>query len=255
MIPRSRSFPKAIRLITGIALMVGVLGISGCNTWLYKYYFGDDLATDTSIEKAPAQLAVEGSQKMQDKDYEEALKDFQQLKERYPYSKYAILAELKVGDAHFQMKNYAEAAVAYEEFSRLHPRNEVVPYVLYQLGMCHFLSFDSVDRDSEETHLAMEAFKRVMEAYPQSPYARKAEKQLFECKKRIAAYEFMIARFYYRRGEYSSAAQRLEKLLKDYPEAIEDLKYREDAEEMHGKSVRYVEERQGKKSIWSRLGF
>jgi outer membrane protein assembly factor BamD len=162
-------------------LLIFALGISGCDSYLVKFYFGDTFSKDSSssIEKSAEQLVIEGTQKMQKKDYEDAIKAFQQLKERYPYSKYAILAELKLGDAHFYNKDYTDAAIAYEEFARLHPRNEIVPYVLYQIGMCHFLSFSSVNRDQEETRLAMEAFQRLIQAFPQTEYALKAKQQSF----------------------------------------------------------------------------
>ena len=120
--------------ITVLFLPILMLGISGCDSYLVKFYFGDTFGkgSSSSVERSAEQLVMEGMQKMQKKDYEDAIKDFRQLKERYPYSKYAILAELKLGDAHFLNKDYADAAIAYEEFARLHPRNEVVPYVLYQ---------------------------------------------------------------------------------------------------------------------------
>ena len=177
-----------------------------------KFYFGDTFGKGSSstVEKSADQLAADGMLKMQKKDYEDAVKDFRQLKERYPYSKYAMLAELKLGDAHFYNKDYTEAAIAYEEFARLHPRNEVVPYVLYQIGMCHFLSFTTVDRDQEETRLAIESFQRLVQTFPDSEYALKARKQLFECQKRIAAHEYHVGRLYYIMGEYYAARERLE---------------------------------------------
>jgi outer membrane protein assembly factor BamD len=246
---------RFFRLFVVFPFLIGLLGISGCNSWIFKYYFGDEFSTNSAMEKAPAQLAMEGSQKMRDKDYDDALKAFQQLKERYPYSKYAILAELKVGDAHFYKGDYPEAAIAYEEFARLHPRNEVVPYVLYQIGMCHFLSFKSVDRDQEETALAVDAFKRLIQSHPDSQYARKAEKQLFECQKRIAAHDFTVAKFYHRRGEHISAKQRLEKLIEEYPQAVEDLKYQKEIQKMLADSNHEVEKGGSKESIWTRIGF
>lgn len=247
---------RASRLIAYLPMLMVLVGISGCNSWFAKYYFGDEFDKPASeTEKAPAQLALEGSEKMRDKDYDDALKDFQQLKERYPYSKYAILAELKVGDAYYYKKDYTEAAVAYEEFVRLHPRNEVAPYVLYQIGMCHFLSFRSVDRDQEETQLAMDSFNRLVQAYPDSEYSRKAQKQLFECQKRIVAHEVAVARFYSRRGEYRSAKQRLDKVMADYPAAVKDLRCENEVEEMQTLCASEINKGEKKDSVWTRIGF
>lgn len=239
-----------------LLLACALLGFSGCSSYLVNFYFGDLFgggASDT--EKNAQQLAMDGIQKMKEKDYGDAVKDFQQLKERYPYSKFAILAELKLGDAYFFDKKYADAAIAYEEFVRLHPRNEVVPYVLYQVGMCHFLSFSTIDRDQEETRLAMEGFQRVIQAYPGSEYARRAKKQLFECQKRTVAREFYIGEFYFKQERYTPAMDRLSKISKSYPEAVKALGYQERVEQMLAECEKHVDQGERKPSIWTRLGF
>jgi outer membrane protein assembly factor BamD len=245
-------------LITTVFLPILCSGICGCDSYLMKFYFGDTFGKGSSstVEKSAEQLVMDGMQKMQKKDYEAAIKDFQQLKERYPYSKYAILAELKLGDAHYFNGDYADAAIAYEEFARLHPRNDVVPYVLYQNGMCHFLSFTSIDRDPEETRLAMEVFQRLIQAYPQSEYSMKAKKQLFECQKRIVAHEFHVGRLYFIMGEYYAAKDRLELIDRKYPEAVKDLGYEDQLAKMVAASENRVNASDWKRpSIWSRMGF
>lgn len=238
-------------------LLVAVSGISGCDSYLVKFYFGDTFSkgSSTGVEKSADQLAVDGMQKMQKQDYDDAVKEFRQLKERYPYSKYAMLAELKLGDAHFFNKEYSEAAIAYDEFARLHPRNEVIPYVLYQIGMCHFLTFTTVDRDQEETRLAMEAFQRVLQTFPDSEYAMKAKKQLFECQKRIASHEFHVGRLYYIMGEYYAARERLDAVSRKYPEALKDLGCEDELARMLTASEQRVNEGGKKPSVWTRWGF
>ena len=230
---------------------------TGCGTSLTNYYFGDlfGKSKSSTIERSAEQLALDGMQQMRDKDYDDALKSFQQLKEHYPYSKYAILAELKLGDAHFYNKDYGNAVIAYEEFARLHPRNEVIPYVLYQIGMCHFLSFSTVDRDQEETRLAIEAFQRLIQTYPQSEYAQRGKKQLFECQKRIVAHEFQVGQFYFRLEQYASAKVRLDMIKETYPEAVKDLGYQDEIDQMLARCATEVVKEKKKPSIWTRIGF
>jgi outer membrane protein assembly factor BamD len=251
--PAGNFFRPAVLLL----LPILILGISGCDSYLVKFYFGDTFGkgSSSSTEKSAEQLALDGVQKMQKRDYEGAVKAFQQLKEHYPYSKYAILAELKLGDAHFQNKEYTDAAIAYEEFARLHPRNEVIPYVLYQIGMCHFLSFTTIDRDPEETRLAMESFQRLIQTYPNSEYTLKAKKQLFECQKRIVAHEFYVGRLYYVMGEFYAARERLEPINRNYPQAVKDLGYEEQVEKILAASQNRLNEGGKKPSVWTRWGF
>lgn len=254
------SFPlntsrSKFRLFRYVPLLILLLFTTGCGTNLVQYYFGDLFGKGSSTaEKNAQQLAFEGTQKMKDKKYGDALKAFKELKEHYPYSKYAILAELKIGDAQFYDKKYNEAALAYDEFARLHPRNEVVPYVLYQIGMCHFLSFSTIDRDPEETRLAMESFQRLIQAYPKSEYATKGRKQLFECQKRFVAHEYYVGEFYFNRHEYRPAKDRLDKITKLYPDAVRDLGYQESVARMLPECEKHLGDEK-KPSIWTRLGF
>jgi len=247
------------RFVRYFPLLFLLLCISGCGTSLTQFYFGDlfgkKTSSETQKEKDAALLAQEGMQKMREKDYVDALKAFQQLKERYPYSQFSALAELKIGDANFYRKDYSDAVLAYEEFSRLHPRNDVIPYVLYQIGMCHFLSFSSIERDPEETQAAIEAFQRLIQVYPQTEYARKAGKQLFECQKRIVAHEFSVGEFYYRCEEYRSSKARLDKISQIYPQAVKDLGYDEAIRRMLVDCDRNISKGDKQPSIWTRLGF
>lgn len=256
MSPPSHFVGTILRFVRYLPILVLLLFNSGCGTYIGEYYFGDLFGKGSStVERNAEQLALDGMRQMKEKDYDEALKSFQQLKEHYPYSKYAILAELKIGDAQFQKKNYSDAALAYEEFARLHPRNEVVPYVMYQIGMCHFLSFSTVDRDQEETRLAMESFQRLMQAYPGSEYAVKGRKQLMECQKRIVAHEYYVGRFYFRRGEYRSAKARLDMIQQKYPEAVKELGYQEAIGKMLVESEKEIAKGEKKPSVWTRWGF
>jgi outer membrane protein assembly factor BamD len=262
MLEKNMRFPfRLVRNLFRVAVLfllsIPIIGVGGCDSYLVKFYFGDTFSKGSSsaVEKSAEQLAAEGMQKIQKKDYEDAVKDFRQLKERYPYSKYAMLAELKLGDAHFYNGDYTDAAIAYEEFARLHPRNEVIPYVLYQIGMCHFLAFSDIDRDQEETRLAIEAFQRLIQTFPDSEYALKANKQLFECQKRIAAHEFHVGRLYFIMGEYYAARERLEVVNRKYPQAIKDMGYDVELDKMLTASANRVNEGGKKPSFWHRWGF
>ncbi len=162
---------------------------------------------------------------------------------------------MKLGDAYFYNKNYSEAAMTYEEFVRLHPRNDVTPYVLYQVGMSHFLTFSAVDRDPEETKTAMQAFEKVIQNFPQSEYAAKSEKQILECKKRIIFHMFGVAKHYYINKYYSAAKTRLDTMMRQYPQAVADLGYGPRVEKMLAKCEAEIAKGERKPDFWTRVGF
>jgi outer membrane protein assembly factor BamD len=239
-----------------LLLLIAFSAFNGCSLNLKQFYPGNLFSKKSStIDKTAEQLAVSGMARLEKKDYAKAAEDFKRLKEHYPYSKYAILADSKLGDAYFGERKYGEAAMSYEEFVRLHPRNEVVPYILYQAGMSHFLTFTTVDRDPEETMTAMQTFKKVIQNFPQSEYAAKSEKQIMECKKRIIAHMFGVARHYYINGCYAAAKTRLDTMTQKYPQAVSDLGYGPTVGKMLAKCNKEVAKGARKPDFWTRAGF
>ncbi len=62
------------------------------------------------------ELALRGMEAYDAGNYRRAVEHFQKLKDIYPFSRYAILAELKLGDAHYRLEQYEDALFAYEDF-------------------------------------------------------------------------------------------------------------------------------------------
>ena len=52
-----------------------------------------------------------------------AIETFQSIVDNYPYSDYAVLAELKIADGYFADHKYEEALSYYRDFSDLHPQH------------------------------------------------------------------------------------------------------------------------------------
>jgi outer membrane protein assembly factor BamD len=186
-----------------------VAGLTGC-AWFKS----------NRVETAE-ELAVKGMESFEDEDYLDALKAFNTLKERYPYSRYAILAELKVADAHFYRKEYPEAIAGYEEFARLHPKNEVIPYVLYQVGESYYKQLLSEDRDQTSTREAILSFERLLKTHPNSTYASQADEKIRNCRELLAEHELYVGRFYYKAKRYRAALGRFESLLAGYQDVLE----------------------------------
>ncbi len=170
------------------------------------------------LEKSPEELMREGMSAFRDGDYGEAVTFFQNLKDRYPYSKLAVQAELKLGDALFGRKEFEEALEVYIEFEKLHPKNESIPYVIYQQGMCNFLRMNTIDRDQTNTKNALKEFERLMAEFPTSPFSSQAQRRIRACLVNLAEYEFYVGHFYFKAGHYLAALRRFEYLITHYPD-------------------------------------
>ena len=190
-------------LILGICLFL----LSGCSLF----------EESSQMNKSAQQLAAEGAAAFMNEDYKDAVKAYTDLKDWYPFSKYAILAELKIADAHFHLEEYDEAVVAYEGFEKMHPKNEAVPYVINQIGLCWFNQIDTVDRDSAPAENAMTQFQRLLRQYPDNELAEEAVARIEACIDNIAGHELYVANHYNKTKSYKAALKRYEYIVEFFP--------------------------------------
>ena len=213
-----------MRHIATICLIV-LLVATGCSTikGQWNKIFGTD-ETGTAQE-----LAWEGMDAYQNGKYSKALEKFQRLKDNYPFSKYAILAELKIADAHYKREEYEDAVFAYENFEQLHPRNEAVPYVIYQIGRCYYDQIDTPDRDQTSAQKALETFQRLVKQFPRDKYSTRAAEHIKTAQKSLAGHAYIVGTFYYKSKHYKAALHRFMSIISDYP----DVGY-------HQKALEYI---------------
>lgn len=158
------------------------------------------------------------------RNFVDAVPAFEELREKFPLSPYAVLAELRLGEAHYQQDEFVEATHYFENFRRLHPSNPQVPYSIYMTGMCHYQQILSIDRDQTFAQAAVEQFQQLVELYPRSPYAGLALCKIAEAKKRLAEHEYFVGSFYLRTKNYKGAIERFNNALRRYPHHIEQDK-------------------------------
>ncbi|MBT3175560.1 MAG: outer membrane protein assembly factor BamD [Desulfobacula sp.] len=194
-----------------LLLFTIVLLVSGCSLFESSH----------EMEKSAEELVSEGSSAFMDEKYKNAIKAYTDLKDWYPFSKYAILAELKIADSYYHLEKYDEAVLAYEAFEKMHPKNDAVPYVIYRTGLCWFNQLDTVDRDQTPAKNSMDQFKRLIDQYPESEYVQEAEEKIQLCVENLSAHEFYVANFYYKTKKYKSALKRYESLVTNYPNSKE----------------------------------
>ena len=187
-------------------LLVALLVISGC-AWF-----------ETKEERTAQELVSDGVDQFNDGDYKKAIESFENLKDWYPFSKFVILAELKTADAYYHLKSYEEAVAGYEEFENLHPRNEAIPYIIYQTGLCYFEQIDTIDRDHTPATKALEIFLRLQKQFPDNLYAIRAEEHIKKCIKTLAGHEFYVAFFYFKTKHYKAALNRFKWVIANYPD-------------------------------------
>jgi outer membrane protein assembly factor BamD len=205
-----------VKLVRGhiFGCLAAILMLSGCSSLQQRI----DKLLGKEEGNTAQELAWEGMDAYESGKYTIAIEKFQKLKDYYPFSKYAILAELKIGDAHYQREEYEEAVFEYENFEKLHPRNEAIPYVIYQIGMCYYEQIKTPDRDQTSALKALETFQRLIKQFPQDPYALRSKENINKCVKSLAGNAYGIGIFYYKSKHFKAALQRFMSVVSEYPD-------------------------------------
>jgi outer membrane protein assembly factor BamD len=172
-----------------------------------------------------------GVDELEASNWAEANKFLEYVKTKYPFSKYAALAELRLADVKFKQDRYAEAAEAYKAFVQLHPTNEEVDYAEYRAGLSRyreapedFIFFPpAFEKDQRSLHQAVTELRDFVQTRPDSKYAPEAKKLLETSLARLAEHEWYVAWFYYKRQRWTGAAGRLETLVQKYPGTKHDV--------------------------------
>ncbi len=109
-----------------------------------------------------------------------------------------------------------EAIASYEEFVKLYPKHDLAPYAFYMLGECYRIQVKSPEKDLTYLKKASEYYKKVMEKFPQSDYAKKARERIRDVEELMARHEFVVGSFYYRLRKYNAAAGRFKYIVDRY---------------------------------------
>jgi len=174
-------------------------------------------------------LYTEAKDKLDNRDYEQAIKYYEKLEARFPYGRYAQQAQLEIAYAYYKDNEPAQAITAIGRFIKLHPNHPNVDYAYYLKGLANFnedLGWtgyisreDMTERDPKAARESFEAFKELVTRYPESRYAPDSIARMNYLVNALASHEIHVARFYMKRGAYVAAANRVQYALKTYPRA------------------------------------
>src|SRR5690554_444743 len=138
-----------------------------------------------------------GEQAFNSKDYLEAIRRFNIVRNQFPYSKYAALAELRIGDAYFAQEQYQTAIEQYRSFLQLHPNHEKSTYTYYQVALSYYQQMPgdwwflppSYEKDLSRAREAIRELGLFLRHFPDSEYAKDASKKLSIARRRMADHE------------------------------------------------------------------
>lgn len=179
-------------------------------------------------DNPPSELYATAQQKLQDGNFKGAITQLEALDNRYPFGPYSQQVQLDLIYAYYKSADLPLAQASIDRFMRLNPTHPNIDYVLYMRGLTDmalddsalqgFFGIDRSDRDPQHAKAAFRDFNQLIQSYPNSQYATDAQKRLMFLKDRLAKHELAVAQYYTKRGAYVAVVNRVEQMLRDYPD-------------------------------------
>ncbi len=181
---------------------------------------------DKTANWSPNRIYAEARDEANAGSYDKAIPLFEKLEGRAAGTPLAQQAQLEKAYAHYKAGEQAQAQATLDRFIKLHPASPAIDYALYlkgitnfndNLGMFSFLSRqDLSERDQKAAKESFEAFKELVNRFPDSRYTPDARSRMTYIVNSLAQYEVHVARYYYNRGAYVAAINRAQSALTDY---------------------------------------
>jgi len=185
--------------------------------------------TDETSGWSAQKLYGEAKDAMANRAWDRAIKYLEKLEARYPYGRFAQQAQLDVSYAYWKQGERASAIAAADRFIKLYPSHTNVDYAYYLKGLVNFNENsglfsildnpDMTERDSKGTRESFEAFKELVNRFPDSKYTEDAQARMRYLVNSLAQYEVHVARYYMKRGAFVAAANRAQFAVQNYPRA------------------------------------
>jgi outer membrane protein assembly factor BamD len=206
----------------GLAALLA-LSVSACSTLSSLWPFGGSSDSSDSAEVAAnsANVPVEelynrGVDSMNAKKYGTASQQFDLVEQNFPYSSWAVNAQLMQGYSLYLQQHYTDAIGTLDRFIQLHPAHRDIAYAYYLRSLCYYEQISDIQRDQKSTQEAITALQEVVNRFPDSAYARDARLKIDLCRDHLAGKEMEIGRYYERQHLYTAAINRFQRVVDDY---------------------------------------
>jgi outer membrane protein assembly factor BamD len=201
------------------ALLATLLALAACST----------PSKDVSPGATAERLYREARDDIDSGSYERAIKALERVEGLAAGSLLAQQALLDMAYLNWRTGERAQALSSVERFIKLNPSSPALDYALYLRGVINFIDDlglfgtafgqDVSERDQQAAREAWQAFKQLVDQFPQSRYAPDARLRMNHIVNALAAYEVHVARYYFRRGAYVAAAARAQAAVAEYAQS------------------------------------
>ncbi len=207
---------------------IAALAIAGC---------GSGQPPDPTLGFPPEKLYAEAREEIDNGRWQAAIKALERVEARYPFGRWAQQAQIDMAYVYYKDGDRTMALATTDRFLKQYPNHPALDYVYYLRGLINFNeqqgwlarlgNQDLSERDQLAAREAFDAFKEVIQRFPESKYAADSEARMKYLVNAMASGEVHVARYYFQRGAYVAAINRAHGAVRQYSQApaIEEALY------------------------------
>ena len=138
----------------------------------------------------------------------------------YDQSEFLAKAKLAIADSWYReggAAGLAQAEAEYKDFILFYPMMEEAAESQEKICMIHYKQMDKADRDPSQALRAEDECRQLVVQFPNSKYVAETQQLLRNIQEALADSEYKVGSFYYKRGSNPAAANRLTRLVDQYP--------------------------------------
>ncbi len=178
-------------------------------------------------EKSSAEISYTRAMKLlKNKNYSEAATEFEKIDDEFPFSKWAAKAQTMAVYARYKNEDYAKLFAVTDDFLRLNPNSEYVPYMLYMKGLAYYTQIPDIERAQDNTQQASAIFRELVIRFSETDYAADAREKLIFIDEHLAGAKMSIGRYEIQKHNYVGAIENFNEVVQRYrqtkqvPEAL-----------------------------------
>jgi outer membrane protein assembly factor BamD len=209
----------AARKAVGALVLLWAAGgaLAGCSMFDDFNPFGAERYKAVIEPDVPASKVYDqGLAKLANGAPQDAAKKFTDLGKQYPGSDWARKGLIMTTYAEYQAGDYTTAETSAARYVKEYPKTSEAAYALYLEASSYYAEIPDISRDQDRASKALEAFKKVVQDYPNSEYVSDAKFKIQVTSDQLAGKEMSVGRFYLNRRNYTAAINRFRAVLSNY---------------------------------------
>ena len=205
---------KMFDWIGSAVLVAGLVSFSGCGRKKYENPIDKDTLQPDKVLFDKAINDIERGR------FDVARLTLHTLVSTYDTSEYLAKAKLAIADSWFReggSHGLAQAEAEYKDFILFYPTMEESAEAQEKVCMIHYKQMEKTDRDTLHALRAEDECRQLLVQFPNSRFAPEAQQLLRNIQEVLAGHEYRVGAFYYQKGSYPAAANRLLAVTNQYP--------------------------------------